>query len=166
MHKINQILVIILIISAVFTAQNANSTAPVTIEAEECEKVNNCKVEGKWKPWDMGEFSNGRLLTNENPKASGKSLNTELHMTFQGGGVVVVYRQDTWYGMLGVQIDKKSVEYINQKGDVVKNQTEACFEIEDNEEHSLILSGSKKKGIITLDAVKILPEGASCPPKK
>jgi hypothetical protein len=128
-----------------------------TIEAENCSEE-GCRLEGFWKSWATPGASNGVLINNEiNP---GEAADTKLFLTFQGTGVIIVYRQDIWYGSLRVEIDDQ-VGSINQLG-VVKDQAEVCFKVGDSGNHTLTLSGSKGEGVITVDAIRVLCGDAPC----
>jgi len=122
---------------------------PGLVEAE------HCYTSGTWKVWDVPEFSNGRCINNEDPSQMGQaSPSSVLYLNFKGTGVSIIYRQDTWYGILTVEIDNKIVGSINQQGPV-KNQAEAYFEAGSMAQHHLVLRGSREAGVITVDAIRI-----------
>lgn len=123
-----------------------------TIEAENCNGEADCRLEGYWRKWAQPEFSNGQLINNESTPGEAAD-SSKLFLTFQGTGVIIVYRRDTWYGSLRVEIDDK-VKSVRQKGKI-RNQAEARFKVRGEGTHSLVLSGSKGRGVITVDAIKI-----------
>ncbi len=137
------------------------------VEAEDCLAgiEPDCSTEGSWKLWLMSGFSNGGLITNEHPVTLGASLPATLTLSFTGTGASVVYRQDTWYGTLGVKIDDQFEYHIHQEG-VPKNQAEACFEVEGEAPHTLVLNGGEATGlitgVITIDAIKVFEENEPC----
>jgi hypothetical protein len=141
-----------------FAPAMATDMLVVTIEAENCGEEEGCRLEGFWKPWATSGASNGMLINNE--ASAGQGADLKLLLTFQGTGVVIVYRQDTWYGTLRVEIDDQ-VGSINQLG-VVKDQAEVCFKVGDSGNHTLTLSGSKGEGVITVDAIRVLCGDAPC----
>lgn len=126
-----------------------------TIEAEKCDEEEGCSLEGFWKPWCADGFSGGCLYNNEGAPGASK-----LFLTFEGTGVVIIYRQDLWYGSLHVEIDGKA-HTIYQAGPI-KNQVEACFEVDGEDPHTLVLTGSKDTGVITLDAIKTFQGTSPC----
>lgn len=141
--------------------------AVITVEAESCfwGQEEDCQTEGAWKTWqDSVEFSNEWLVTNEHETEPGKPVPVTLTLSFSGTGFSIVYRQDTWYGTLGVEVDDRSEYCVNQQGSI-ENQAEACFEVESGP-HTLSVSGGEPTGIITgvisLDAIKIFDEDEPC----
>lgn len=141
----------------------ARCTPTKIVEAENCDQEPDCTKEGAWKPWQHPVFSNGWLLTNEHETKLGTPVPVTFTLSFTGTAFSIVYRQDTWYGMLGVGIDGQDEYYVNQQG-AVENQAEACFEV-DKGRHSITLTGglptSVVTGVITLDAIKIF-DGEEC----
>lgn len=135
-----------------------------TVEVEDCyiNRTTGCYTSGEWKVWDLPEFSNGRLINNENPRHMGQaSDSSSFYLNFEGTGVIIVYRQDTWYGVLTVEIDRRKIGSINQEGGRIRNQAEKYFDAGSMGGHSLVLSGSKATGVITIDAIKILGDQVS-----
>jgi transcriptional regulator with XRE-family HTH domain len=89
-----------------------------------------------WKLWASSEFSGGQCLTNEAQDSFGLALDASLYLKFWGTGLSIIYRQDTWYGLLTVEIDSQVVGTIDQKGPV-KNQVEKQFEADSIGSHFL-----------------------------
>lgn len=140
-------------------SKDNKSPSPIKlIEAENCytNGTEDCHTSGRWQVWPLAEFSNGQSINNEDPDHMGQaSDSSSFYLNFEGTGVItIVYRQDTWYGSLDVEIDKKVVGSINQKGPI-KNQIEKTFKVGSKGKHSLVLHGSKAAGVITIDAIKI-----------
>jgi len=133
-------------------ACSPNFVVRETIEAENCDREADCRLEGHWKEWAQPGFSNGKLINNESTLGEAAD-SSKLFLTFQGTGIVIVFRRDTWYGSLRVEIDDR-VKSIRQRGMTVRNQAEARFKVHGEGTHSLVLSGSKKRGVITVDAIK------------
>jgi hypothetical protein len=155
---------IILTVTPCNPQKSPDVTVVKTVEAENCNREEDCRLKGFWKPWAMSGFSGGQLINNE--ASLGKAADSsKLVLTFQGTGVIIVYRQDIWYGSLRVEIDDQ-VGSINQQGTTVRNQAEACFEVDGEGPHSLILSGSKDTGVITVDAIKVLEGRGYCDDNK
>jgi hypothetical protein len=144
------------------------SAALRIVEAEKCYggQETGCQTTGSWKkPWQDSQFSNGWLITNEHSETWGLPLPATLTLTYTGTGVGIVYRQDTWYGTLGVKLDDQPQYHISQRG-AVKNQAEACFEVETGPIHTLTLSAGQPTGlitgVITVDAMKIFDQDEPC----
>lgn len=95
----------------------------------------------------------------------GLPLPVTLTLTFTGTGVGLVYRQDSWYGTLGVVLDDQTKYHVSQQG-VLKNQTETCFKVYSEGLHSLILTGGEVTGVvtgvITVDAIKVFTGNQPC----
>lgn len=142
----------------------ANAPAGV-VEAENCNQEEGCQTEGFWKPWWDTGFSNEWLITNEHTETLGLPLPVTLTLEFTGTGVGIVYRQDTWYGTLGVEIDDQVEYWVSQQG-ALENQAETCFEVDGEDPHSLILSGGEATGVvtgvITVDAIKVFEGDEPC----
>lgn len=134
----------------------ASEARMAIIEAENCflKPSETCWTEGDWILWEVPAASGGMLIDNENPPGSAIPVPVTLTLEFQGTGVSVVYRQDTWYGELGVQIDDQPRGSIRQDGSE-KNQVDVCFEVEGEVTHTLVLTGGANEGVITLDAMRI-----------
>jgi hypothetical protein len=122
------------------------------IEAENCGSEPGCRLEGGWKPWDKPTFSGGRLMHNEANR--GQAAPAKLFLSFDGIAVTLIYRQDIWYGTLGVEIDGRS-KSLYQKG-ATRDQAEARFEAGSDGRHTLVLTASKETGVISIDAIKII----------
>jgi hypothetical protein len=175
------VLCLIAVVAAVCSLQHISgermvrADAPVSadaaqiVEAEDCLAGRvDCRVGGDWEPWDTPEASNGRLITNEHPPGSATPVPVTLTLeNLQGTGIGVVYRQDTWYGNLGVRMDHESEYCIKQKG-VVRNQAEACFSLERGEPVTLtlFLTGTEETdiitGVISADAMRIYDIAEPC----
>jgi hypothetical protein len=89
-----------------------------------------------------------------------------LTLDFQGTGVGVVYRQDVWYGKLGVTLDDQDQYCIDQMGAAVRHQAEACFEVESGVTHTLVLTGDEStgviSGIVSVDAIRLYDTDEPC----
>lgn len=156
--------VLIILTSASCKPQrSADAKVAKIIEAENCGQEEGCRLEGFWESWAMPEFSDGQLVNNEETQGKPASF-SELSLNFQGTRVIIVYRQDVWYGSLRVEIDGKA-HIINQRG-AIKNQAEACFEVDGEDSHTLVLTGSEDTGVITLDAIKVLEDEGHCSDKE
>ena len=90
------------------------------------------------------------LINNESEKEQGIPVDAIFILDgFYGTGLAVLYRQDHWYGMLKVEIDGESPQYINQYGPP-GTLGQACYEVSGNGPHRLVLSGSVAGGVITI----------------
>jgi transcriptional regulator with XRE-family HTH domain len=123
------------------------------VEAESCP----VGAPNTWKLWASPEFSGGKCLTNELQGGSfGRAVAlSTLYLKFSGTGVTIVYRQDTWYGLLSVEIDGSVVGAIDQQG-MIKNQAEEAFSVGSTGLHLLALCASAETGVITVDAIRVL----------
>lgn len=118
-------------------------------------EVEDSYCENQWKLWGESSFSGRYLINNESSRNGFPLKRSEYYMRFQGSGLKIFYRQDTWYGDLIVEIDGIKKAVINQKGSVV-NQKQFELNGLTSDVHELRLIGSRRTGVITLDAIEIM----------
>ncbi len=121
------------------------------VEAEDCGRSPNCRIEGSWKDWGMPEFSNYMLINNE-----GADFSQLILDNIQGTRMSVVFRQDTWYGTLKIEVDGNVIKELSQRGPII-NQAEFPFDLEGPGPHTVVFTGTRQTGVVTIDAVKIEP---------
>lgn len=146
---------------------------PTIVEAESCLSDDRCSTDGIWHEWYLeGLCSGNYCIINEDPPGSGSPVTATLTLPdVQGTGIGILYRQDLWYGRLGVRIDDQPDYCIQQKG-VVEHQAEACFELDGKEPVTLtlFLTGTDKTeiitGVISADAMRIYDVDEPCGTQK
>jgi len=87
---------------------------------------------------------------------------SNLFLQFKGKRVCIVYRQDNWYGHLGVELDHESDLGFSQRGEP-ENLKQICLESDRYGCHSLTLGASEENGVITIDAIKVFETSAHRP---
>lgn len=107
-----------------------------------------------WKLWSKKEFSGRYLVSNESTSPGLAFANSAISLRFKGTGLKVIYRQDTWYGDLVVEIDGTINSIIDQSG-AIKNQKSYIIEGLADDNHILRLIGSRRTGVVTIDAIEI-----------
>jgi transcriptional regulator with XRE-family HTH domain len=137
--------------------KDMSAAGPGLVEAEHCHPLGKfgC-TQGFWKPWEWtDEFSNDLCINNEvHPGVVAPW--SKFYLAFRGIAVSIIYRQDTFYGSLTVEIDgRKEGLVINQRGPTRNQMMSEKFMADVMGRHYLVLCGSREMGIVTIDAIRI-----------